>query len=239
MDSGRHRQRGFRPFNTLSSPTKPTFAAQDGAQSFLDHSDVSTSPSTFCYSPDMVKERDPSGTCSGQYTSPTKQDRQPLANISTKMQSPSPKQSEKDDPIAMPPKAPAPHAEFGKASPMRNPLRKQEPSLFIPKKPSPPQRQRQQQAFMSSAARQAQAQAGAGDALAGMRPPMEHRPFHRPGQATFLSRPAPASTSSAGPVPQGYGQRSMPGGAQHGAYPSNGPPGFYVPKPVNPAPVTS
>ncbi|KAI5371017.1 putative helicase, P-loop containing nucleoside triphosphate hydrolase, SNF2-like domain superfamily [Septoria linicola] len=79
----------------------------------------------------MVRERSPGRTSSGHYLSPQKQDRQPLANISAKMQSPGQKQPSNEG------KAPTEPAvndvEFGKASPLRNPLKKSSPSIFMPK----------------------------------------------------------------------------------------------------------
>lgn len=168
----------------------------------------------------MVKERDPSGTSSGQYLSPQKPERQPLANISAKMQSPKRPQSEEPSDALLQGLS---HAESGKASPLRNPLKKQhEPGLFIPRKPasklSPQNRQ-----FMSSAAQQAQASAGS--AL----PPSEQRPFYLPGQA-----PKPAGAGSQNPVVaaaytsmnQPY-QRSFETGSQN------------VPRPYNAPPITS
>ncbi|KAK5123572.1 hypothetical protein LTR85_002610 [Meristemomyces frigidus] len=165
----------------------------------------------------MVKERDPSRTSSGQYLSPQKPDRQPLANISAKMQSPKRPQSE--EPKDAPLKAPQ-QAEFGKASPLRNPLKKQhEPNLFIPKKPvskfSPQNRQ-----FMSAAAQQAQASAGS------TLPPPEQRAFYLPGQA-----PKPSSSEGQKPVVaaayasmnQPY-QRSLDTGYQNVPRPTNAPP---------------
>ncbi|TKA26824.1 hypothetical protein B0A50_04270 [Salinomyces thailandicus] len=112
------------------------------------------------------------------------------------MQSPSPTQGSGDG--ALEPSAktapPQQQAEFAKASPLRNPLKKREQSLFIQKKPSPQQRQHQQQTFMSSAARLAQAGAGASDGFTAPQP-TERRPFYLPGQA---SKPAlaPAAVSA-------------------------------------------
>ena len=92
----------------------------------------------------MVRERSPTKTSSGQYFSPQKSpqktERLPLANISAKMQSPSPKQPQDGEGDAQ--LKQTTQLEFGKASPLRNPLKKQEPRIFIPKqkpvqKPSP------------------------------------------------------------------------------------------------------
>ncbi|KAK3717408.1 hypothetical protein LTR37_005797 [Vermiconidia calcicola] len=126
----------------------------------------------------MVKERSPSRASSGQYLSPQKTtlpqkpERQPLANISAKMQSPSSKQPMDDEGEA--PLKPPMQPEFGKASPLRNPLKRPEPSVFIPKKPvhkpSPPSRLHGTQAGVQS-------QSGAGSSL-----PYEGRSFYLPGQ---------------------------------------------------------
>lgn len=85
-----------------------------------------------------MKERSQERTSSGHYLSTTKQtERPPLANISAKMQSSSPKQQgegENQTTVKPPPQQP----EFGKASPLRNPLQqRQPPNIFIPKKQVP------------------------------------------------------------------------------------------------------
>lgn len=132
----------------------------------------------------MVRERSPGRTSSGHYLSPTKADRPPLANISAKMQSPSPKQRSEGDGAGQAAVKPPQQPEFGKASPLRNPLKRQEPSIFIPKKPAPrPQGQnplyqpRQQQQQRSSPA--------------GYEPPQPSQTFYMPGQ-----NPAPQYSSA-------------------------------------------
>lgn len=194
------RKAGFRPVNTLSSPQKPTFYGRDTNLDLDDKSgtdsDVNDSSGPFA----MVKDRDPSCASSGRYFSPPKTERQPLANISAKMQAPSPKSppSQDDDedfaslkPVAAP--------EFGKASPLRNPLKKQSPSsnLFIPKKPvfrpAPSM-------YMSSAAQQAQHQS---------LQPRERPRFYLPGEkrqeaqsAPDVSRPQPGYVNPPYRIPQ-------------------------------------
>ena len=128
-----------------------------------------------------MKERSPERTSSGQHLSPKKSDRPPLANISAKMQSPSSKQQGEDEgkPAAKPPQQP----EFGKASPLRNPLQRQQPSIFIPKKPVP----RPQGQNPMYQPRQAQLQGRPAD---GYEPPQASNTFYMPGH-----RPA-------APVPQ-------------------------------------
>lgn len=77
----------------------------------------------------MVSERNPADTSAG--AAPSSQ-RQPLANISAKMSSNSPTatpQKSRDDPQLKPPTQP----EFGKASPIRNPLRKAAADPFVPR----------------------------------------------------------------------------------------------------------
>ncbi|KAI7712445.1 hypothetical protein KC353_g8267, partial [Hortaea werneckii] len=246
--------------NTLASPTKPTFASQDGVNSRLpahsldNHSDHPSelslsSPSALWSSPDididMVRERDPTHTSSAQNPSPTKQNREPLANISTRMQSPSPNHHQQqqshsagsDDAVEPLKATPLPHPEFGHASPMRNPLKQQQqqqqqqpqqqrpqqhpqPSLFVPKKkPSPQQRQRQQQAFMSSAARQAQAgAAGGADAFGSMPAPVDRRPFYLPGQ-----KPQPIPVPVPGQVPAQASRQQTYGGNVQLPHASNPP----------------
>jgi SNF2 family DNA or RNA helicase len=165
----------------------------------------------------MVKERDPSRTSCGQYLSPQKPNRPPLANISTKMQSSSPKTTttgNEDDDDDFTSLKPGPQAEFGKASPLRNPLQQHSHSnLFIPRKkalhkPSPHRQ------FMSSAARQAQSQESPDYAQQ-----LEPRAFYLPGQ-----RPAPPQPVSA---PQ-YN-------------PANPPykPAFHIQQPINRPTVTT
>ncbi|TKA67604.1 hypothetical protein B0A55_09783 [Friedmanniomyces simplex] len=170
----------------------------------------------------MVRERDASRTSSGQYLSPQKPDRQPLANISAKIQSPSSKTAapEMDDEDFSSLK-PTTQAEFGKASPLRNPLKKHSPSsLFLPKKPVYKPSANAQ--FVSSAAQQAQTQGSARDL-----PPPEQRGFYMPGQ-----RPVP--------LPQA---QPLASGAplEHALQRSFQPPqsSFRIPQPSNPPPDTS
>ncbi|KAI7083246.1 hypothetical protein KC356_g7715 [Hortaea werneckii] len=280
MTSSQPRRR-FRPVNTLASPTKPTFASQDGANSRLSahsvdvHSDHPSelslsSPSKLWSSPDidMVRERDPSHTSSAQNPSPTKHNREPLANISTRMQSPSPNHQQQqshparaEDAVEPLKATPLPHPEFGQASPMRNPLKQQQqqqqqhpqrpqqrpqPSLFVPKKkPSPQQRQRQQQAFMSSAARQAQAgAAGEADALGSLPAPVDRRPFYLPGQKPqLIPVPVPGQVPAQPSRQQTYGGNVQLPHASNPPYqrPFQHPTKSAQPvaKPTNAAPVTS
>ena len=177
----------------------------------------------------MVKERSPERTSSGQHLSPQKSDRQPLANISAKMQSPSPKQREStengEQKAAKPPQQP----EFGKASPLRNPLKKQdppkrqEPSIFIPKKPVPkPQGQNPMYRPLQQQQPQQQFQGNPG---AGYVPPQASQTFYMPGQ----QRPAAPATqySSALDAAQAFSSqpyaRSFDSGAVRIAQPSNAP----------------
>ena len=132
----------------------------------------------------MVKERSPSRTSSGQYLSPQKRERQPLANISAKMQSPSPKQTKGNEDNA-PLKNGAP-VEFGKAGPLRNPLKRSEPSVFIPKKPVP-----QNRSYYPPQTQQP-AQAGAAQL-----PPPEERSFYLPGQFQVSQAPQYSSALAA------------------------------------------
>ncbi|KAK5136814.1 hypothetical protein LTR08_002110 [Meristemomyces frigidus] len=168
----------------------------------------------------MVKERDPSRTSSGQYLSPQKQaDRQPLANISARMQ-PSPKRTPDDDGTSAPLKALS-QAEFGKASPLRNPLKKQEASLFIPKQPV--SKLALQSRPLSSSAQQAQIAAGTASAL-----PPQQRAFYLPGQA------ASSGAQSQNPV-VAAAQASMNQPYQRSFEPVN----RNVSRPTNPPPITS
>ena len=143
----------------------------------------------------MVKERSPSRTSSGQYLSPQKRERPALANISAKMQSPSPKQPQEKD-NAVPQKQPM-QPEFGKASPLRNPLKKPEPSIFMPKqKPYRPLPDSRPYAPMRPVATQAPSQNQAGSEFSSL---FEGRPFYLPGQ------PPPSSQySSALEAAQAY-----------------------------------
>ncbi|KAK5166978.1 uncharacterized protein LTR77_007707 [Saxophila tyrrhenica] len=182
------RRKGFRPVNTLDSRTKPTFERTTFANTnreipspalaFDDNTHTLVGSGKAQRLPNMVRERSPSRTSSGQYLSPQKSERPPLANISAKMQSPSPKQGTKTDSDAQakPPTQP----EFGKASPLRNPLRKQNPSVFIPKpkpvqKRSPPSQSHSEASFQTQPA-------------ARPTPPQDAPTFYLPGQRC----PAPA-----------------------------------------------
>lgn len=203
------RRKGFRPINTLSSPEKPKFrnSAGEGADILISRSDLSHSladdrlywcvPSAKIEEQEvrMVKERSPCRT-SGQYLSPTKptyldkSERQPLANISAKMQSPSPKQVASHSTDA-PPKPPA-QPEFGKASPLRNPLRRPEPNIFIPKpkpKTQPAKKQSPPARFWSAAEI---VQARESGTL-----PFEGQPFYRPGERAEPSGPQYSSALAA------------------------------------------
>jgi len=162
----------------------------------------------------MVKERDPSRTSSGLYLSPQKPERPPLANISAKMQSPSPKQRDGDDAQdAAHPKSAPQAPEFGKASPLRNPLKKQEPSLFMPRNKPAQQKPSPNRQFMSSAAQQAQAQAQRGAGYV----PAAQRGFYVPGQASGLAAPEQQGQAQ-GAAQRGFympGQASVPSASQH------------------------
>ncbi|KAK1824304.1 hypothetical protein LTR12_001370 [Friedmanniomyces endolithicus] len=166
----KHPPNTFCPVNTLSSPRKPIFKTlpRDSLGEALLFSDSIAT---------MVKERDASRASSKQPLSPQKPDRQALANISAKVQSPSPRAAaagmDDDDFSSL---KPAMQAEFGKASPLRNPLKKHSPSsLFVPKKPVYKPSTNAQ--FVSSAAQHAQSQSSVGDL-----PPPEQRGFYLPGQ---------------------------------------------------------
>jgi len=217
--------------NTLRSPKKPAFESRnDHLHALLDDNEAGPS-SSFEASDDsptygslleehrykkMVRERSPTRASSGQYLSPQKTDRQPLANISAKMQSPSPKQPKDGDSNA--PLKPAAGPEFGKASPLRNPLRKQ-PNIFIPKpkpvqKPSPPSQS------YSQAPAQSQAAANTTQST-----------FYLPGQRA----PAPAPQySSALAAAQAYSsqpyQRSFEPDAVPVFKPANAAPTFVQPR---------
>ncbi|KAK3109745.1 hypothetical protein LTR53_016661, partial [Teratosphaeriaceae sp. CCFEE 6253] len=208
----------FRPRNTLASPRNPTFTTSAARERLR----LEDSP------PAMVNERDTSRTSSGHYLSPTKPGRLPLANISAKMQSPSPKPAattttssssaaaaamDTDDPFASLKPAASQQAEFGKASPLRNPLVKKKvspSSMFVPKKPVYKPAGGAQ--FMSSAAQQAQNQTQAGGSNL---PPPEQRGFYMPGQR-------PGSTQQ-----------------QPTFRPPGQPPYQPVHQPYNPPPITS
>jgi SNF2 family DNA or RNA helicase len=202
----------FRPLNTLASPQKPSFHTEIPYAHEL--GDAITWDK-------MVQER------SSQCLSPQKShpERQPLANISAKMQSPSPKhRSQPDDDdedvtafLGRPPSQPA----FGQPSPLRNPLKKKEASLFIPKKPvhkpSP-----QNRMYQSSAAQQAREMStGAMDL-----PPPSNSGFYLPGQRSVAPMP---------PAPQPYANTGAPfyrpgQNYQHVAPPMNAPrPNIYPP----------
>ncbi|KAK8217399.1 hypothetical protein M8818_001155 [Zalaria obscura] len=145
-----HQQRPFRPGNTLSSPKKPVYntASSDigndsslfdstDDSSFLDHfvpqpvgiaspAKKQGGPGGYhiqapVYKPrvNMVNERDPPATTGApRPASPQKADRQPLVPVA---HTPLPK--------------PTQQAEFGKASPIRNPLRDNYSNLFNVPKP--------------------------------------------------------------------------------------------------------
>lgn len=140
----------------------------------------------------MVRERDPNRTSSKEGSSAPKTDRQPLANISAKMQSPptnqSQQQSSSESRDAQKIKAPA-QAEFGQASPLRNPMQAQNPMynpLRGPPKQQPPNPfvQRRQAPQGSAHARPSStlhAQPTSSRAISDI--PAEQRGFYYPGQA--------------------------------------------------------
>ena len=145
----------------------------------------------------MVKERSPSRTSSGNHLSPQKRERPALANISAKMQSPSPKQPQEKDDVA--PQKPPMQPEFGKASPLRNPLKKPEPSVFMPKQKPPhrPLPDSRPYAPMRPVATQAPSQNQAGIEPYSL---FEGRPFYLPGQPP----PSTGQYSSALEAAQAY-----------------------------------
>ncbi|PPJ58273.1 hypothetical protein CBER1_07303 [Cercospora berteroae] len=118
------RRRGIQPANTLRSPQKPSFARDGDVRDLL--SDWLDEQEALGVN-DMVRERSPSRVSSGHHLSPQKQDRQPLANISAKMQSPGRGRDSDGDKLVKG------DVEFGKASPLRNPLKKPSSSVFMPK----------------------------------------------------------------------------------------------------------
>ncbi|KAK0345257.1 hypothetical protein LTR59_015971 [Friedmanniomyces endolithicus] len=205
----------FRPIDTLSSPRKPIFRTLPR--------DTPGEPLVFGDSvATMVKERDARGASSGQPLSPQKPDRQALANISAKIQSPSPRaaaaEMDDDDFSSL---KPATQAEFGKASPLRNPLKKHSPSsLFVPKKPVYKPSTNAQ--FVSSAAQHAQSQSSVG-AL----PPPKQRGFYLPGQRPVLP-------SQAQPLASGA---SLDYTLQRSFQPPQST--FRMPQQINPAPTAS
>ncbi|KAK5108433.1 hypothetical protein LTR62_008320 [Meristemomyces frigidus] len=181
------RHKAFQPVNTLSSPHKPTFGPNT---ELYDLSKLGNALDWSVKIDDMVKERE------SEITSPQK--RQPLANISAKMQGPSPKNSTTDDEVDFSMLKPLePQAEFGKASPLRNPLRKPAAAgLFIPKKPI--HRPAPHSQFMSSAAQQAisppsqstfylpgQVPAQAPSASVNVRPQPVWQPFNQPQRTSY------------------------------------------------------
>lgn len=106
----------------------PTFSAQRDTRD----TNVSRQPShrtDIAFA--MVSERNPADTSAGVPSSSSQQ-RQPLGNISVKMASNAPQstpQKSRDDPQLKPPAEP----EFGKASPIRNPLRRVPVDPFVPR----------------------------------------------------------------------------------------------------------
>ena len=127
----------------------------------------------------MVSERKPSDTSAGAAPiSSQRQDRQPLANISAKMSnSPtSTPQKPADGPHFKPPTQP----EFGKASPIRNPLRKAPVDPFVPR--SKPVAQRPPESHSSRYHVPAQ-QSGPNAMVQPPFIPPEQRGFYMPGQA--------------------------------------------------------
>jgi SNF2 family DNA or RNA helicase len=165
----------------------------------------------------MVRERSPGRTSSAQHLSPQKPDRTPLANISAKMQSPSPKSTITGDSDA--PVKPATQPEFGKASPLRNPLRRPEPSIFIPKQKPTQKRSPSGQPYSTSA----NPSAASGNNTSAS----QGRGFYLPGQ-----RPPPAAPqySSALAAAQAYASQSSGAG-----YPSDA---VLITKPTNPPPLS-
>ncbi|GAB7363401.1 hypothetical protein MBLNU230_g3678t1 [Neophaeotheca triangularis] len=163
----------------------------------------------------MVKERSPSRASSGQHFSPHKGERQPLANISAKMQSPSSKQgASKDAPETF--KAPQ-QAEFGTASPLRNPL-KNGPQESNWQKPA----EKKVEQYKPYPAAVPQYQNRTFDPFA----PQEPRSFYLPGQA-------PRAPTQQQPNSVGAARTAM---AQ--PYQRSFQPPVPIPRPHNTAPTT-
>nr|POE64904.1 putative atp-dependent helicase [Quercus suber] len=124
------KSKSFRPINTLASPLQPTFTTQAGffypleidvTDKLAIREESRLDIRTTVTPKKMAKERSPSRTSVNQpYQNPLQ--RQPLANISAKMRS---SNSPTTSPVTEPSLKPAvsEQPEFGKASPLRNPLR--------------------------------------------------------------------------------------------------------------------
>lgn len=189
----RQRSRGFRPLNTLNSGSKPHFLSEPSANKVWLTSEYKVDPlcSPIVDSADvdskMVRERSPGKTSSTPHRSSQQADRRPLANISAKMQSPSLKPASQGLESAAQSNKPA-QPEFGKASPLRNPLRRPEPSIFIPKS-KPLKQSPQSNPLYSKQPAQSQSQG-----IESSNPiPVAQRSFYLPGQ-----RPQPAPAPSYG-----------------------------------------
>jgi SNF2 family DNA or RNA helicase len=153
----------------------------------------------------MVSERNPADTSAGANT--TSSQRQPLANISVKMASNSPQstpQKGREDPQLKPPTQP----EFGKASPIRNPLRQAPADPFISRpKPRPtadpflPRSKSVAQRAPESHSNRYYVPAVQSGPHAMVQPPFipsEQRQFYMPGQArppTIAPAPRPVFSS--------------------------------------------
>lgn len=187
------RRKGFRPANTLASPHKPSYGSPielehslvgNGAGSLIEDSverypNLVSGANRRC-NETMVRERSPHKASSGQHLSTQKAERKPLANISAKMQSPSPKrEASKDKDEAATSSNVLP--EFGKSSPLRNPLKKPEPSIFMPRQ-KPKHKYSPNNSFYPGQSQQ-QSRGGAADI------PVSERTFYLPGQPP---QPAPA-----------------------------------------------
>ncbi|KAF2719179.1 hypothetical protein K431DRAFT_286911 [Polychaeton citri CBS 116435] len=136
----------FKPLNTLNNTSqKAELVSDDNQKGNLSLTDLGQDSSLFDDNSNaadesqpftMVRERDSHAqTPSGQFAN-TARERQPLANISAKMQSPSPKSSQSSEEAFGPPTKPAQQSEFGRPSPLGNPVvprKDKREGLFVPR----------------------------------------------------------------------------------------------------------
>ena len=134
----------------------------------------------------MDRDQSPAGASPKQIISQPNRERHPLANLKPTMQSSSPNQPQQDGQDSL--DKSNGQADFVKPNPLRNPLRKPSPSIFMPKARPP--------AKVSSNARQAYSTLGSfsGEWKQADLVSTENRAFYLPGQAPTSSVPSQSSS---------------------------------------------
>nr|POF17908.1 putative atp-dependent helicase c17a2.12 [Quercus suber] len=205
------KEKGFRPLNTLASPLKPIFTTPSAcrlpafgitAQLFSDE-DLSfyNEPTTFRVA---MNNKSSTGNRSFGQTPQDSFQRKPLANISAKMQSPN--NSKTPSITEEPLKSATPfQAQFGKASPLRNPLRdRYEPKAQFqrPMQPQLPTEASAKPKFYLPGQGPQQSKAQSQASNAGTNPLMQQSYKQSPPDPYHLSQPTNTPRATIHPPPR-------------------------------------